>query len=102
MIPGTTPTNKFRCKKLNTADIKKLEMVYSQKGEILFEKGTEDVEIVDDHTISVHLTQEETLKFDHEDLVKIQIAILTHSGECRKCRVKRATVEECLKKEVLK
>lgn len=103
VIPGTTPTNIFVIQDVDVKadNIKTLEIVYTQKGKILFEKHLEEV-VIDENRISVWLSQQETLLFNHEEFVKVQIAILMYDGNCIKNHNPIViTVGECLKCEVL-
>lgn len=99
-IPGTTPTHIFKIKSnLDITSIKKLLVVYAQDEKVLFEKTENDCEITENE-IKVRLSQEETLLFDFEKFVEIQLQILTHGNDSLKSRVIKFTVGECLRCEV--
>ena len=66
IIRGTTPTHIFSCD-IDLKDIDSLYLTYSQDGQTIIEKTLDDVTInEDDKTISVTLTQEDTLKFQND------------------------------------
>lgn len=99
MIIGTTPTHYFDVD-FDTSAIKKIEIVYAQDNEILVTKTEEDCEI-NGKRISWELTQEETLKFDHEKRVEVQFAALTTNKKTLRSYVKRIPAYKCLSKKVL-
>ena len=65
MIIGTTPTFTLKVTDDETLDFTSVEKIYFtiKQGSITYTKTGEDIIIVDEHTISVTFTQEETLAF---------------------------------------
>ena len=79
MIQGTTPTHTFNLD-IDTSLISKIRISYEQNGKIVLFKERKDCEITA-NAITVKLTQEETLKFDAPGNVRIQLHVVTPSGE---------------------
>ena len=101
---GTTPYHSFVLP-LKTEDISELYITYLQNNEIIFEKSISEIEISDIDNefenasvnepqedfvpsceLTVHLTQEDTLKFKfypaaEKNVAVIQIRVLTTEGE---------------------
>lgn len=71
MYRGTTPTNTFRTGDidLSTADV--VYITYKQRGKVVVEKTKTDCTF-GENSVSVTLTQEDTLKFTENDVL-IQI-----------------------------
>lgn len=64
MIRGTTQTHVFYVDDMSLENIEELYITYAQGRRIILEKTLEDVELdTEENTISVSLTQEDTLKF---------------------------------------
>ena len=99
MIRGTTPTHIFTVP-FDTSIIKTVRVIYEQNNKKILYKRNEDVEI-SDNTISLKLTQEDTLKFKHGKNVKIQLRVLTNDGEAMNSAIIVDSVQECLDDEVL-
>lgn len=99
MIRGTTPTHIFKIN-IDPDIIKDVHIIYAQNDEILIEKSTKDCNIEKD-SICVRLSQEESLLFDCKKVVQIQIAVLTHQGDCMKSKIINVGVDKCLKGEVI-
>lgn len=79
IAPGTTPTHVFSSP-VGEGIIKELQVTYSQNDKILVQKKLSDAEFFESE-FAVRLTQEETLRFIPDNLVQIQVRILTDSGE---------------------
>lgn len=79
MIPGTTPTNKFKVP-LKKEMVSTVQIVYFQNGNEVLRKTTKDCEI-EDNVITTRLTQEETLKFKNNQQIQIQLRILTPASD---------------------
>ena len=77
IIPGSTPTHTFELP-WDTALVKACRVFYTPAGseEILIQKDT-DALVLKDDTVSVDLTQEETLRFKDLEAVDIQLQILS-------------------------
>ena len=104
IIRGTTPYHNFILPIL-AEDIKEVYVTYLQNKEVILDKGKEDVEINDlvdlyenasmeelpeevssSCQLTVHLTQEDTLKFHfypaaEKNIAVVQIRVLTTEGE---------------------
>lgn len=98
MIRGTTPTHIFKLP-FETAMCNKVKIVYAQNDVVIFKKAAEDCDM-DGDTISLELTQEETLMFDCKKPVQIQLEILTGGGDVLKSLIKLVSVGKCLDEEV--
>lgn len=79
MRRGTTPTHTYTLP-FDSALISKLRITYKQRDETVLTKSEEDVEIAG-NSVSVTLTQEETLMFDERSMVEIQLKVLTTAGD---------------------
>ena len=99
MIRGSTPTHVFRLP-ISTELIKALRITYVQKQKTVLEKTEQDV-TMDGTTISLRLTQEETLAFNAECRVKIQLKVLTVNEDVLASRITEVFVEQVLNEEVL-
>ena len=79
MIRGTTPTHIFTLP--FTADqITKLSIAYAQGEDVVLEKVLGDC-VLDGNTVSVQLTETDTLKFS--DLKQVEIQLRVGIGEAR-------------------
>lgn len=99
MRRGTTPTHIFELP-IDTAQIKRLRVIYQQDSRNILTKTEEDCMIEGDRII-LHLTQEETFAFTDKELVKIQIRVLLHDDTSMTSYVMRVSCKECLSEEVL-
>lgn len=99
MIKGTTPTHIFKIP-LKADEIKTVEITYSQSDKEVLQKCTKDC-LIEDEVISVMLTQEETLKFNHRYKVQFQLRILTTSNVALSSKVIHMDAEQCLSEDVL-
>lgn len=101
MIRGTTPTHIFNLP-IDTNLISSLIITYKQNDEIVLTKEL-DACSLGERSISLKLTQEESLLFDctGNGYAKVQIKVLTQSGDVLSSRVSFVKVEECLNDEVL-
>lgn len=100
MTRGTTPTHTFTFS-VDPSDAKDFVITYVQKGKIVLEKKKDDC-MISGSTISVTLTQEETLKFDHTSMVEIQAKVLMTGGTVLASNIFTAYVSRVLNEEVLK
>ena len=99
MIKGTTPIHVFNIP-LKASEIQNVEITYSQSDEVILQKGVADC-IIEDDRITVKLTQEDTLKFNHKKKVQFQIRVLTVEGVAMSSRVMFMEAEQCLSNEEL-
>jgi hypothetical protein len=101
MIRGTTPTHTFTTP-LDVEIISDLRLSYAQEGVEIFNKKKSEVTL-DGKTISVRLTQEETLKFDTaKGVAQIQLKVLTEGGDVFSSDVMNVNVWDSINNEVLK
>ena len=95
---GTTPTYTFELP-FSHDILKKVEIVFAQREEIVLKKTLEDCEC-DKNTLTLKLSQSETFMFDDHPAIAVQIRALTKSGDvvssddiflfprkCRSCEV---------------
>lgn len=99
MIQGTTPTHTFNIP-LDLSTVSNLSIVYAQHGAVILKKEKEDCTIAGNH-LTLKLMQEETLKFDANAPVQIQIRILTAGGDALASDVMRVPCAAVLDKVVL-
>ena len=100
MIRGTTTEHAFTIP-IATSDIKEVKVTYTQGNSIVLSKKKNECELTD-NTIVVSLSQEDTFKFDSSNHVKIQVRILTNTGQTLSSNIMTIGVGACLDNEVLK
>lgn len=98
MIRGTTPTHVFDIP-FDTALVKEARITYAQENQVIVDKKTEDC-TMSGNTISVTLTQEDTLKFDHACMAEVQLKVLAE-GCVMAMPVKTLSIDKILNEEVL-
>ena len=98
MRQGTTPTHTFTFP-FDTAIIKDLSIVYQQNGENIIKKKLSDCK-VDGNSVSITLSQEETLMFNLESIVRVQVKVLTQGNDVLVSDIISRRAYECLDKEV--
>ena len=76
---GTTPTHIFTLP-FETTLVKGVKVTYAHNGDIVLEKETQDCKL-EGNTVTLKLTQEETLLFENNQLVQVQIRLLLHNGD---------------------
>ena len=99
MKRGTTPTHIFGIP-FEAELIDKIRVSYAQGSAIVLEKTEADCTI-ESGVIRCKLTQEETLGFDHNAAVDIQVKVLTVSGDVLASDPVRVSVGKILNEEVL-
>lgn len=99
MIRGTTPTHIFEIP-IDSSLLKQVQITYAQGGINLLVKTIEDC-VLDGNSISVTLSQEETLMFSHKKDVEVQIRVLTKDGTAMATTVRQVDVGRVLNEEVL-
>ena len=99
MIRGTTPTHTFRLS-IDTGSIVELRITYDQAGKTVLEKTEADVRKTE-KSISVVLTQEETLRFKAGYDVEVQLKVLTDVGTVLASPVLKLQIDKILSTEVL-
>ena len=76
---GTTPTHKFTLP-IDTENVSLARVIYASKsGSPLIVKDTDECKL-EGNTISVRLTQEDTLALDNEKAVVVQLRVLLKDG----------------------
>ena len=94
---GCTPIHTFEFS--YTADeLETVQIVYKQNGEIILEKGKEDLAF-DGTVATLQLTQAETLLFAAKGTVKVQVRWKRFTGEAEKTEVFYLTPDELLKED---
>ena len=99
MIRGTTPTHIFTLP-FDTSKISSARVTYAQGEQVVLTKETGACAF-DGDTITVRLTQEETLLFSCKKMVEIQLRVRLLDGETMSTDIMRKSISECLDGEVL-
>jgi len=105
MRQATTPKHTFTLP-FEIPNGSMVRVIYAQKklsdDIILFVKNSDsgDCEVIG-NTITLTLSQEETLKFDARYYALIQIRILTPDNESLVSNIMSVTVDECLEREAI-
>lgn len=86
MVPGTTPLHIFKLP-FDTSLIHSVRISYEQNKKIVLTKETEEI-TMHENKMAVRLSQEETLLFHHLVTVRVQLHILTQSGDALVSRIK--------------
>lgn len=98
MRQGTTPTIQITINDIDLNEMQNIYVVFEQNGYIL-KKESSDLDI-EGNTISVSLSQEETLNFK-EGTCNIQLRMITKGGVAIASPVKTTKVYRVLNKEVI-
>lgn len=98
MKQGTTPTHIFELP-FETSLIAKVRVLYRQDGKVKLRKEHEECSL-NGNTISIRLTQEETLMFDCTSPVEIQLRVITLGGDSLVSDKRLVSNEECFEREV--
>ena len=99
MMRGTTPVHTFELP-FDTELVSCARVVYAQDEEVVLIKEHDDC-ILEGNTVTVHLTQADTLKFNCRKAAQVQVRIKTTAGEVLASQVERLPVDRCLDGEVL-
>lgn len=99
IIQATTPTHTFNIP-FDVISLEKVQITYGQNGAQKFSKTKEECSC-SGKSIKVTLTQEETLQFDPNFPVQIQVRALTTGGDAIASRIKLASVDPVLNGDVL-
>ena len=100
MIRGTTPKHMFTLP-FDMSTVKELHILYAQGDNLVLKKTLSDC-TADGCTVSVILTQQETMLFSEDKRVEIQIRVLTTAGQALASRIREESVYDVLDDEVLK
>ena len=97
IIRGTTPTVTFNLP-LEVEQITNCEVYFSQAGRLLLVKHMDDCEMFDDEDVlAVTLTQAETLLFDPDIKLEMQIRFVFEDGAVEATNIVRTRVGRILK-----
>ena len=99
MFKGTTPTHTFNIP-IDTSLIKEVKITYSQKDKEILVKRTNDCTI-GKGAITTRLSQEDTFLFESNNIVTIQLRVLTLGGDAMIAEPIMIAVGKCLDYEVL-
>lgn len=99
MFRATTPTHIFSLP-FETSLLNKILITYKQDDAIILEKTEADCTL-DGNDIKIKLTQEETLLFDADKRVMIQLRVLTTDGTAMASEIKRKWAKSCLNEGIL-
>ena len=100
MRRGTTPTHTFTLP-FPVDIVANALIVYAQGDNEILRKTVEHCHM-DGNTLSVNLTQEETLLFHCNKKVQIQVRVLTTDGKALASNIITTDVIKCLSDEVLR
>ncbi len=81
-------------------NIENIYVTYCQSAKCVFEKEACDCSI-EDGKVTIHLSQEETLKFDTSKTIHIQMRVKFKNGSATKSNIIEASTDRVLKKEVI-
>ena len=95
MYRGTTPTLQFKLP-FSAENIEVLNIAFAQKNNVVLEKGLEDAEIEGD-TVNVTLSQEDTLAFDADISVEMQIRCRNTDGNALASNIIKTKAKRILK-----
>ena len=100
---GTTPLHSFALPdELSGVELSALYISYAQCGRVRLEKALGDAGVVaSGGTITVQLTQEDTLAFSGHSEVRIQIRLKTANGDALASNIISVPVGEILKDGVI-
>lgn len=100
MRRGTTPTHTFQLP-VDASLLDEVKITYVQKDKEVLTKYKRDCK-VNGSSISVTLTQEETLRFSQYCVCHVQVRALTNDGEAIASQIMNVKVLPLLDAEVLK
>ena len=96
---GSTPKHEFTLP-FDVSLVREFKVTYKQQKKIILEKHLVDFE-VNDNTLSITLTQEETFLFDEGVIIELQARVLTMGGDAITSDIRIITTEKCIDREVL-
>ena len=99
MRRGTTPTFTFTIP-FNVSIISSFRLIFKQEKHNILVKNNSECAL-SDNSISVTLSQKETLSFDAEKPVMAQLRVLTKSGEALSSQIVVVDIKDTLDEEVL-
>lgn len=99
MVQGSTPTHVFELP-IEGSKISKLRITYVQNCSIILEKSESEVSI-QDASITVKLTQQETFRFLAGYTIYIQLKVLLVDGTVLVSQIIQSSIEQALNGEIL-
>lgn len=95
---GEAPTLMVRIKDnaIDLTEVKKIDMVFKQRHDIVIEKYLEDC-IISGQLLLVPLTEQEVLQLDHRQAVRLQLMVRLADGTPHISGILEMTVGELLK-----
>ena len=96
---GCTCTNTFEFPFVE-GDVKAVRITYWQDGKVLFQKELDDCTFSEGQ-VTVHLNQNETLMFDSEKIIKIQLKVKLVGDVVTKSNIIETITDEVLCCEVI-
>ena len=100
IMPGSTPTQVFELP-FSTDELADVLVTYGLEKATLLEKEMRNC-ILDGNYIIVELSQEDTLKFPTNEVVEVQLKILTRSNKVFVSPSYRLGIEKALNRRVMK
>lgn len=94
-IRGTTPTVTFSLP-FDVSTIRNCEVYFAQNDELLVTKAMEDC-VLEDRTLSVTLTQSDTLQFDDDAKLEMQIRFVFTNGAVDATQIIKGKIGRILK-----
>lgn len=86
---------------IDLTEVQIMWVTFSQNGIKRFRKETEDVEVVDEHTLKVHLTQADTIALKPKRKASIQIKFANNDGTVDVTEILRRDVSELLDEDII-
>jgi len=99
MYRGTTPTHMFTLP-FETDLLKTIQITYRQFDRIILQKEKKDCTLTE-KAIKLELTQQESLLFQAEQPVAVQLRVVTDKGKVMASDIACVPVKACLDEEVL-
>lgn len=99
MYRGTTPTLKFTLP-FDTSELAAAWVTLAQSGKVVIDKPMTDC-VLDGYTLSVTLTQQETIKLTAENRTDIQLCVRTTDGAALASAIFREETDRILKDGVV-
>ena len=99
MVQGTTPTHSFTLP-FPTESIKAVRIIYAQNDKPIIVKNTDDCTL-QDNTVSVRLSQTETLSISADNIYFVQVRVVDRAGNSFVSKPIGRTVIKCYDGEVL-